>query len=912
MNTNNGKIPGQVISGIDNILPEILKNFKFLKHSVFLTPGIKKDELRSQFKQRRNDWQTVTGGKKFVNLVQQGYIHQLEIDVNGEKEYYGCCIDFDFLNKTTGEAIANASTIDQILELPTIKKHCWFIQPSISYTEAWHNCHAYFIFDAPISDKQQFQVVVKTLVEVIKHDLTILKGLDITNASLSKFELGVDGCTASNPSQVVFASLHPVQNIDQVLDVNFYEKMSTFFNIRATKSSRGGRKPESDVKPFQATISNEKRSPVMQASKIADSGGSSPESKTITEKVLDHLYRHLFIDKYREDPTELYGLHTPKDYQWGTRDVENSEEIIRFEGLNPFSASNNSGNSFMIIYENGLLPRGWDKSGNFERINSDGTFTNHCTYIDYFFHIFKEQYFKLIELDSNGQFPKGAFKDVVDTICKHHQIESFKWFNDDFSNMSDEQRKELLDARLSPYLRCLFGQDDSYLIYNHESGTWKQTTSYKSVNRFVILPVFKDMKEFYSALETHQKTRKYVQSFVESHDWKQVQNAEDFAEKTDKSIIPLFDGDYNTDTHQFTPFNSDVVFFNRFKHSMSDWDEKRSLENVNIFKKWLLDVYGDLVGKMMIAWIVLLCKGKGSRTKRIVSIYGKPGTGKTMYTDFIYKLLGSSFCYMFKKSDIDPSNRFGMQKITNNLFALTCDEFNRTTPEQWDILKEISGVSDKTVSVEQKNKESREVNIRFGITTSSQDEFKLPAVDDGGINRRVILIKHGTEQHRPEYIDFPEKHIQREGFVRDVFLWAIQQDTESAKMDFEAYAGSPESFQNRIDIIEFNSITFQWMKACIKFTNDPEDKVSNHRLKESFTQWASLEEIDVSSYQYKNAVHNLTKDIRRNATKENGINWRFAPEPNETIKFYEGTKQVRGLVGLKLTTPDFESHRDDF
>ncbi|QLF85100.1 virulence-associated protein E [Nostoc phage YongM] len=868
-------------------------NFLFLQHAVQLTPGVTKDGLRSAFKMNRNDWKRRKGLEIFIESIQSGYIHQAEITINGEKQYHFGVIDFDFWNKAIAAPIEHTITIEQIKQLPSIKKYCYAIQKSISYRENAQNCHGYLIFDNPILSKEDFQKCLKAVVELVKRDIATVLGLEYHE----KLELGVDGCTANNPSQVTFASLEPVTVMGAIATVETLLKISNFFEIKVSKSA--AKSPESLPKTEQLPTVDQ----------------STNQGLTVTDKVLKHLHDNLFVPVFNSDAGLLYSLHD-ENQRWTPRTDLEAGEVCRLEGFNPFSGTNNSGSSFMLIHIDGELPRFWDKSGSFERVLKDGYSSNHGTFLDYYFHIKRDE-FPNIELE-DGQFPKGFFRTLVDHIINYFGIDSFDWENGktEFSVVIGNCL-----THLKKYVKHL--GNDTWFMFDRNvwSIVYDFSHIYCKLGKPWIIENYGDevfIRKGKQILTVTKDDAKYKPELMRLLKDDRTYQYEELP-KENFRYVPALNGLWDLRDRKLVENNGQAYNFFKFPYNVSPESQKRGEDA----SKQLLQYFTELFESSIYATVVynyflLHCRREAFDAEILPCIIGASGKGKTTVLMLLKKLINGidentwheqkrtpnsiGFCGQPNRDDLVSGYTHG----TENLEGKSCivipeitNNVSHVGKDTMSFFKAFAGnKSDNTLKINPKGKKARERQHKLGFFL---DNEKMPDINSSiaGNFRRLFFIEMketspGSDPFHQKWMNIIEPQLE------DIFNYALTLDSRKLIGEIK------ELHKNKIvtDLValvrETNDSVLEFVRDFIEVTNDEKDIVSLDAIYKVFENENHNGKYASRSLKKRLLINQI---IERLKDKAYALGWAGEQTSTEIVSRCKIiNKSVRGfLTGVRLT-----------
>jgi phage/plasmid-associated DNA primase len=807
-----------------------LEEIKFLNHSVKLSPGVSKEALRASFIMNRNDWQDKTGYAALRDSVAAGHIHQLEDDETGLKDIV--CLDFDFWDKSAKAAIANAITIDEIKNIPTVAKYGNFIQPSISYASDHQNSHVYVVLSRPVT-AQESNLITKGIVEAIKSDLRC-------TAKSPESDFGIDSCVANNSKQVIFASNADIIDINHlcVADVSELLQISKEFDVKVSKGKKGRPVIDKTTEVKKVTSTSV---PIKKMTPGIVNAVTTKENPTITDKVLEHLYEHLFVSRFESDPRKLYGMHA-EQIEWNARVTEGESELLRVEGVNPFSPTNNSGSSFMVIYEENLLPRFWDKSGNFDATHQSGYSSNQGTYLDYYFYVQQRFFDKFpgVSRGDDGSLPKGFFKQLVYDVCTTFDLPEFDW--------------NCLEIEVDDLIQEVFewGKDRIYYLgkdcYFYFTGdVWRIGVDFPHVYGFAfknhVYDVYGDRMVF------ERKGKKKIVTRICDIDWTKLQrkikheytmSSHEIPNDLIYDYVPMANGVYNVKEQKLEPNNGQS--FNRYTIPWGYSPESIKLETITVLEEYLCElVQSQIGGRILFIWLMLNCQRKAIDSSRALCIYGASGKGKTTYLMLIKKLLNG--CFVPNGNDKSVSNTHGYAgqpdldlllgrnahasvQLEGKTSILVPELTNSShTGDEVSFFKRYLGnESDRSIVYNQKFEVSRESLHNFGFTMDNEEMPKITASVAGNY-RRIIFVN--VPKDSPGCRDFHTKYLSIiEDDLEGIFNYALTLDTSELIKELNDLADGKEIKEKVTEVRQENDSIYQFVSEFVEVTEEIEAKVS--------------------------------------------------------------------------------------
>jgi hypothetical protein len=598
------------------------------------------------------------------------------------------------------------------------------------------------------------------------------------------------------------------------------------------------------------------------------------------------------------DINKLYCLH-----RHNLTEQRNKKNIGNWHGHRPEDTEKPTGSGFHVHWKDLKYPPMFT--------NTSDTFLNKSnTFIEYWWYysnrLCNKNWGSVVWKDDQKY---KNFQIVCDDIARHFDVPPF-----DFDAVKDKKKKETgdilkqVETVLQTYVYMLkAGAKDSYLYYDFPAGVWRVKPDATQVFRDCVKYSMKNHHGVDSDMLDNPKIASLIESHIKRYDgYKSFNDKIDFDMRRDADVVPMANGDWNWRTKIFTE-SFDHTNYNMTRSPLDFTPLPPALTHgAALLMLWMDDIgYSENQRRGVLSWLIVNCLGIATRTKRMLNVFGTPETGKTVIGQVIQNCLGSLGMTLNGNSFTDAGNRFANQSL-DGAYGLFIDEF-RTDLRGWEMLKQLTGNADLTINVEKKGLSDYKAKFYAGITTATQDKFFIPNSDDGGIRRRVALLKHTPEMHKPHLKNI-DLEFSKPGISQDIFNWCIQQDGEKAVSDFIAFAESDESKSALQETVLSSDKTLQFMADCIVFTDDEKDVVSNFEIQSYYENWLTNIAGEHISDKVRASFVKITQYIREKAAiKDNGFIWKLCPEKGKESKVSIGSKQVRGLRGIKLIRIDSDS-----
>lgn len=599
---------------------------------------------------------------------------------------------------------------------------------------------------------------------------------------------------------------------------------------------------------------------------------------------LKWIAKEVWLKACANDIDKFYCLHSHRFTHQGKDNLN----LAKWGGHRPEDTSKTTGTGFFTYWQNPELPPAF--------INQGSGGLDKGTFIDYWHHYKIKLYGKEWESIKWQQDQKYVnFKIVCDDIAEHFGVQPFD-FNAYKTKRAEvrEQNQDLINqvkGCLRDYVYLIkSGGKDSYINYDFRAGIWRVKPEEYQVYRDCIKPYLISQCDVPVETLDEIKVSTMIEHLVKRFDeYKIVENKIQFDLLRNVNVIPTSNGDYNWKTKEFIQeFDPHLHNTHRSLHNFDS--SPPDTPGVKLLSYWLDEMnYSDSQKKAIKSWLIVNTLGIATRTNRMLNIFGTPETGKSVIGQIIRGVVGESLSYTARGKQLtDGRNRFSNQSL-DGIYSLFIDEF-KADAEGWESLKMLVGKAGSSIEVEKKGMQPYNVINIAGITTATQDGFFIPNSDDGGIKRRICMIRHRPEQHNPKLAHI-DRDFDKPGIYRDIWNWCIQQDGDAAVEDFVEYAKSEEATAIKAEVLYQNDPILQFMEE-IEITNDPEDVVSRIELQSAYSRFLEVELGVPSDKQRVDRVETYL----RGKIASNSIKWDF----DDTTKVTINKKQMRGMKGVKM------------
>jgi predicted P-loop ATPase len=429
MISQKSKINNSQVANLKNAASDILEASKIqaisdrysaIKFQLYpLTDSRKqpKEEIRKQcniWRARASDDKSKwDGGKRFEFPAFEGITSLINTLTHGISVHFGITekstraedflyadtgyIDYDAFDKE-GKLIEAAATMDELVNLPTIKRYCAFYQHSY---KGYPNTHFHGVYDRSATR--------------VEHEKVMAYWNYLVNQELGQDKKSFDSSTENNSSHVCYAGKTPCQFIERIpgLDNDY-----------------------GDLIPVDEWVKKCDELGLWEDSK-APLPEKKPPTESSKESPLEYIQRAGVQEKLEGDFTALYSLFYP-EANWKSPQ-QMPDGSLKVKGSNPFSLTNHSGESLYITKYDNNLPPVWTSACGVEGESKKGGDITDFVYI-------------LGRI--KGEFQKGGvkgnYKKIIDTITTEIGIPRYEWRKK--SDDDDKTKRQvLIEAILDVY-----------------------------------------------------------------------------------------------------------------------------------------------------------------------------------------------------------------------------------------------------------------------------------------------------------------------------------------------------------------------------------------------------------------------------------------------------------------------------
>ena len=620
---------------------------------------------------------------------------------------------------------------------------------------------------------------------------------------------------------------------------------------------------------------------------------ASTDKKGVRSQLLNYISESIWHGVCNgKDIDALFCLHNHGFIYQGS----DKNNIAKWGGHRPEDKQKNHGTGFYVFWQQPELPPVWKNQGECE--------LDAGTIIEYWHHygnLLHGKDWGAITWNEDRKYQN--LKLVADDLCSHFGVALF-----DFQATIKANKEEALTSKIEPAIKIIkenvfalkTGGKPTYVYYNPIDKTWEINNQAVEVWRNCLKPFLIDAGAESLELEI-PKTGHFYKSFIEySSDIKNIEKT-DFDLRKNSDYVPLANGEYNIITKQLEPFNREIYNTRRYVHEYHETTEKQQ-QVIERFNKWLLWTYKDaLTRQTVIDWLALNVMGLAGQTEVMLCFWGTPETGKSTIYNLIMRMLGKNATSIQGDKLNSSDNKFNFQTF-DGVQAVCIEEANNVNKNGWNNIKQLTGSKNPVISIERKNMTPYEVVFIAGLTATYQDEFKIPASDDGGIRRRVIPIQHTKDLTNDEWSDIGSYLSKPENY-RAIFNWLLSTiDPTAAVKRVKSYAKSNDVNDKMVEILIEQDDVLAYITDTIEFTNNEEDFVTNMELQASYKTYLQQEKLTPITQYEEGKITKISQYIRAKAkVAKNGFVWSFA---DDSSRVRVGGQQVRVLKGIKLKKSD--------
>lgn len=784
---------------------------------------------------------------ELVDIISKGYAFRFGIKKDGnEKEHvkavWGLALDFD-KNWTEGDTCNDEF----------IKKYAvlWYRTPSYKMGNNKHR--AVFLFDKAPNNLEDFTTIYEYFLTRYPADKSC--------KDIGRFFYGSRG----NDGWIFQFDESNRLNVDEIL--------------------------------HEAHLYNEQQQVSLTQSNCVKNGDDLDLS--LTEKFLQHLNQHLFLGVYKGDLGALYSLHNASQ-RWKTRRIEKSDEIARLQGSNPFSSTNSTGSSFLIIAKDGKMPFFWDKSCSIGRKmnRNNGREMNHGSYLDYYFHVRQRNHgdFIGIEYDKDtGLFPKGFFFTLCNHICETFKIPKYDF--GDTSNIFGCFKSVLESYKDQLYIQGWNMEGDTmYIVFDRENGVWLPISKNNLVSQYLMPTLEKMFTNAFDLLVEwciENKVKKQPKLSTFFADYVQAKYRTKLMTFPDEKhyLIPLKNGVWNTQSYELE-FNKGQVF--NFLPSVPLTHAYYPVSNDNSvianFKTFYTDwLRSDIQGEILLAYHILCVQRKAYKLRSMVVLMGESTKGKSTYASLVCDTMkGDNLKHPFARKH-KATTLFGGSEHSSSAiegsYLIYLDEMNNLPKNGNNCIEDlklyVSEERDRVLNVNPKFEKQRDVISYAAFIGTSEDVLQI-ATSDGLDNRiKYIRVDNLTNMGLKDRIDNLRDNTEI------IHNWCLQQDADYWQSRFIELSSHIEIKNNLIEKKRESEPLIEFLETYIETTDDSNDFVQTDQLWRLFRYWREEEEIKKDFNSKQSFGMTLSKILSQS---KYGINWKGKKLQVNNTKGYTNLK----------------------
>ena len=831
-------------------------------------------------------WDTEKGtGKDLFKLCQQGFTVRGGIKEGGNskenvEKVFVLFIDIDneeFVLDTDGNKIKNSQNKyeKKLLDKPaswedtTATKYGAFASfwyPSPSYTEKNQKHRLGFILDRGAT-RFEAETILKYLYDTFTESNPNIK------PDPSCFDAGRLYYGAANPELGEYFGDDKLP-VDTLLEEARQKNEKYYFDYASKKINI-----KTDTIQNATGIPNESKEVKKKQKK--DAG--------ITAKVLQYFYEEYFVKQCNYDVNRLYSLF---DHNFKSRTPDEPGMIEKYDGSNPFSASNSSGTSFSLNYFENELPTFVDRSASFERTNKtkDGKIQHGGSWIDYVVFILRDNKAGFEYIKSCKDLTGAKFRKAVKDICDYFEIKPF-----DFQQSSEDDDIQIAIDFIEDKAGKLYkfhGNETlaSVFCYVEQTEKWRLISSRSIFGSCIVKPWLIETYGVDSPKARSTKLIKFIWEYVIHH---HLDFFDEMLEKpTNLNYLPMQNGVLNIATKKLT--KNDGTLYNRNKSVYARYEVKEDNINVVKFNQWLKEwLKNEEKVELVICWFSLVCQRQAYLTGNMFGFIGKAGCGKSTATEFLSELVTGFGATPSIDTFTNVNNTHGT-KVAENKQALIFEEFTtKSRDHSLQIFKQVTGKANRSNQkwmVNPKGETEREIDARLAITFNCEDIPK--GMHDEGSERRAVYLAV-TDANKSLEAARISSELDNFDSYQDVFNWLIQRDVESTLKTFHKL--------KTIDIIRENTIAVnneqpipRYLLECVVITDDVNDKLTSNELYSDFNRYI------LESGDYRMSRAKFTKELRKVLESKSSYGFQYKGQYLEKMR--KNKTRTSGFTCVKFTT----------
>jgi hypothetical protein len=605
----------------------------------------------------------------------------------------------------------------------------------------------------------------------------------------------------------------------------------------------------------------------------------TPE-ESLTTKFLDYLNEQLFQGIYKGDLAALYSLHD-SNQSWTAREAETGE-LGRLQGANPFSTTNSTGNSFLVISKDGAMPFFWDKSASLGRkmLRNCGQKMNHGSYLDYYFHVRQHRFgdFQGITYDADtGLFPKGFFFTLCTHLCDTFKIARFDFGIAQTVHGCFRNVLESFDGQLFVQGWNMTG-DTMYIIFDSDDGVWLPISRINLMSQF-LLPrlesLHPDAHELLAVWSESvgRKSIPKMSSFFAEYVQDKFRKKKNTFPTERHDLIPMANGVWNTSTHLLEPNSGQCFNFQPsipISHNYYDViDDHPAIVNLkSYYHDWLRS---DIQGELLLAYQILCVQRQAYRLRKMIILMGDSTKGKSTYASLVSdvmrgKNLKHPYARKYKASSLFGTSDHSSAAIEGS-YLIYIDEMNNLNKYNnsvEDLKLYVAEEKDRVININPKFEKQRDIVSYAALIGTSEDILQVATSD--GLDKRIVYIRvdESTNMTMKDRLN----HLRESDEI--IHNWCLQQESEYWYKRFLELSNHMEIQHNLIEKKRESEPLIEFLETYVLVTDEPSDIVQTDQLWRLFKYWRNTERINRDFGDKASFGRCLSKILKES---KYGMNW---------------------------------------
>lgn len=853
----------------------------------------------------KKDWKTASSLESFIEKRNAGLSTRL------------CVKDLDKSEKGNSKQDISSSagffidgdgdmTIGQ-LKQTELWQYVAFIQPSCSFVEGthgylndidtWRKFHAYIFFDKPsLTDYTIHEkITAYCFKKVLGFDCIIVDKNGNQKVDTGVFDAGrIDFFSKQKIVEINLDARLPLVRYFGLAEA-WEEETQASKKVKSKKSNKKNVFPKATGKE-SLPESNQASSTQTLTNYELSNTDVELESSTFTDLIHNWLWEEVIINACDGDVREFFNYYYDfKFKERATDKVDGDCDVVKYDGFNPFSDTNSSGNSFTVaVLENGVI-NWYDRSNNAVITNQDDSIKAGGSPIDFVYQ-YKKEYQNLYEHGT----PQDNFIAVVMGIANDFGVPcpdlkiGFKWLYNQLCR----------DFKAKLYRSGWESKSDRsyYYIFNPAFGIW-QDVSLHNLTPILVRHVESNYPEAELRILS-QMDEKEVKSYAKkglsgilSAKFKNYGGSKD----TELLSHPL-------DDYEYLAFNNGL-----WNHRTQKLEENKGQAFNRAYLPFnyeLVDdsnpvivAYKDLINTMFdndvdrelaLSWHIMAVTNKAGLSNHLFGVSGVSNTFKSTYGIIIKNMFGK-MAMQFKTEDIfNPNNSHALAQLENlrafNIQELKHDGKNK---DLTGILDYFGNASSETITINPKFQPAREIPRNFAFTFDYEgDNLQLP-FGKTGYYRRIVTVKTKSDfpkSDKDKLISYIKPggvmDLKSSKKMQTLLCWMIQQNRDEAVNKFDELKVNDRALERQRDSLAESDTVYAFTRECIDVDNNNETKQTFAVIFEYYKVWCGA-----NDYDFPVAKKTFSTNFKKYLTNELlGFDWKGTDKKSNSKIVYRGLK----------------------